>query len=419
MRQAERPERKFSFSSILGLNYLGTLVGTLAIALLIFPALGRVYSMAVLSLFNLSVCLYLLPKLGFKKQGLAVCLVAISLVINVGCIVKKHDIDQTYLKTLYYAFDIGEHIKKNPEVFPDGGVRGMVSSVANLIDEFEPVDRTRSIYQEIDIINYPDGSTFLCLDENLQISTFGQLAYHEGFIHMPIAMHHNYPKKVLLLGGGDGFAARELLRYPHVESITQVELDPAMIDLAKNHKWMLEMNKNSFDDERVNLIVDDAFDWVRLNRHLKFDAIYVDFPFPFNYVTLRLYSVELYRNLRKMLSPGGFVAIDSPLSTDVDAKEDDSFYLYNCMIFTTIKAAGFTHPIPYDLETHGFITCSKDDMPMSIEMPYDFPLELSYVNDQMLNEIDELQKFPYEISDKHLNSIFKPTLIYTPKYRYD
>jgi len=118
-----------------------------------------------------------------------------------------------------------------------------------------------------------------------------------------------------VLGGGDGLVARELLRQPGIAQIVQVELDPAVIDLART--TMREANGGSLDNPRVQVVIDDAMRWLRGPDVGRFDAVIVDLPDPDTPVLGRLYSTEFYGLVGRVLAPGGLMVVQagSPFST--------------------------------------------------------------------------------------------------------
>ena len=115
---------------------------------------------------------------------------------------------------------------------------------------------------------------------------------------------------VLVLGAGDGLALREVLRYPDVESVTLVELDPAVVRLARTEPRLRELNAGAFDDPRVRLVHTDAFGWLR-DAADRFDAVIVDLPDPDETATAKLYSVEFYTLVRAVLADGARVVVQS------------------------------------------------------------------------------------------------------------
>ncbi|GAA4414195.1 polyamine aminopropyltransferase [Actinokineospora soli] len=147
----------------------------------------------------------------------------------------------------------------------------------------------------------------LFLNGDLQFSSVDEYRYHEALVHPAMAGPH---ANVLVLGGGDGLALREVLRYPDVEAVTLVELDPAMIALARTEPRLLAANGNAFADPRVTVRTEDAFSWLRSLR-ADFDVIIVDMPDPDSTATAKLYSVEFYGLVAQALGDGGRVVVQA------------------------------------------------------------------------------------------------------------
>jgi len=118
------------------------------------------------------------------------------------------------------------------------------------------------------------------------------------------------PANILILGGGDGLAAREVLRHPGVERVTLVDLDPAMTRMFSHIPMLTELNQGSLSDPRLTVINADGFRWVREARG-RYDAIIVDFPDPTDFALGKLYTTSFYRALRRRVAPGGIVAVQS------------------------------------------------------------------------------------------------------------
>jgi spermidine synthase len=141
------------------------------------------------------------------------------------------------------------------------------------------------------------------------------------------------PHRVLILGGGDGLALREVLKYPSVEHVTLVDLDPKMTSLSKAFPALADLNHHSFSDKRVRVINQDAMIWID-GTHEQFDAAIVDFPDPNNFALGKLYTTRFYRLLRARLTADAAVSVQctSPLF----ARRS-----YWCII-RTMEAAGFS-----------------------------------------------------------------------------
>lgn len=171
-----------------------------------------------------------------------------------------------------------------------------------------------SQYQRIVVTRGKTGYA-LFLNGNLQFNSFDEYRYHEALVHPAFAAYDGKPKRVLVLGGGDGLALREILKYPSVESVQLVDLDPFMTGLSDAFPALGELNHHSFKDPRVKVANGDAFVWLDNNEIEPFDIAIVDFPDPNNFALGKLYSTRFYSLLKKKLQPDAAVVIQctSPL----------------------------------------------------------------------------------------------------------
>ncbi|MGH3812663.1 MAG: polyamine aminopropyltransferase, partial [Pseudonocardiaceae bacterium] len=169
----------------------------------------------------------------------------------------------------------------------------------------------QSDYQQI-VVTERDGDIRLYLDGDLQFSSLDEHRYTETLVHPALARD---PRRVLILGGGDGLATRDVLRHPSVREVVQVELDPAVIELANTR--LAGLNDGALRDPRVHVVIEDAFRWLRERPAQGFDTVIVDLPDPDTPVLGRLYSTEFYGLVAAALDPGGLVVVQSgsPYST--------------------------------------------------------------------------------------------------------
>ncbi|QDQ27185.1 polyamine aminopropyltransferase [Chitinimonas arctica] len=149
----------------------------------------------------------------------------------------------------------------------------------------------------------------LFLNGNLQFSSRDEYRYHEALVHPGLASLP-WAKRVLVLGGGDGLAIREILKYPQIESVTLVELDPAMPNLFKTHPALRKLNGGALDSPRVHIINTDAFQWLDRQQDA-FDFIVVDFPDPTNYAVGKLYTNTFYRLVERALNVRGRMVVQA------------------------------------------------------------------------------------------------------------
>ncbi|AYE95418.1 spermidine synthase [Mycobacterium paragordonae] len=264
-------------------DYLGALVGGLAWPFLLLPHLGMIRGAAATGIINLLaaaiVAVFLLRRVVSGRQlAAALTALAAALALLVTLLVRAQDIEVSTRQQLYA----------------------------------DPIIAHRhSAYQDI-VVTRRDNDMRLYLDGDLQFSTRDEYRYTESLVYPALG---GGARSVLVLGGGDGLAARELLRQPGLQRIVQVELDPAVIELART--TMRDANGGSLDNPRVRVVIDDALSWLRGARSDRFDAVIVDLPDPDTPVLGRLYSTEFYALVAGVLNPGGLVVVQagSPFST--------------------------------------------------------------------------------------------------------
>lgn len=146
-----------------------------------------------------------------------------------------------------------------------------------------------------------------------RISSRDKYRYHEALVHPALAVLP-HARHVLILGGGDGLAAREVLKYAQIESITLVDLDAKMTSLFKDNRLPADMNHGSLSSPKLSVVNRDAFVWLDSNPQV-FDLIVIDFPDPSNYSLGKLYSSAFYRLLEKRLSARRLAVIQAAAQT--------------------------------------------------------------------------------------------------------
>ena len=201
-----------------------------------------------------------------------------------------------------------------------------------------------SPYQRIVVTKGKTGYA-LFLNGNLQFNSFDEYRYHEALVHPAFAAFEATPRRVLVLGGGDGLAIREVLKYPSVESVTLVDLDPEMTNLSKNLPALAELNNHAMEDRRVSVINADAYVWLGETDTESFDIAIVDFPDPNNFALGKLYTTRFYNLLKTKLKPDSAVVVQctSPLFAR------NSYW----SIIKTLEAAGF-HVKPFQTTVPSF-----------------------------------------------------------------
>jgi spermidine synthase len=229
-------------------------------------------------------------------------------------------------------------------------------------------------YQRI-VLTRGRGSFQLFLNGNLQFSSADEYRYHEALVHPALSLKPG-ARRVLVLGGGDGLAARELLRYPGIEEIRLVDLDAEMVRIARENPLLVSVNKGSMLSPRVKVDNEDAYLWLQAD-HGRFDAAIVDFPDPNNFALGKLYTTRFYRLLRGALAPDAPVAVQS--TSPLMARR--SFW---CVV-RTMEEAGFSarpyHSFVPSFGEWGFVLARGTPF----EVPTHLPMaDLSWLSEELL-----------------------------------
>jgi spermidine synthase len=224
-------------------------------------------------------------------------------------------------------------------------------------------------------------TTRLFLNGNLQFSSDDEYRYHEVLVHPAVAALGRDPRSALVLGGGDGLAARELLRYPSLEQILLIDLDAAVTDAFRNLPVAARLNGGALSDPRVVIRNEDAYKYLEQSTE-SFDLAIVDFPDPGNYAVGKLYTDTFYRLLRERLGVRGVMVVQA--TSPQYARE--SFW----SIVTTLEAAGFTaaplHVYVPSFGEWGFVLAGAEGLAPPATLRVD-PASLRYLDAGILPEI--------------------------------
>jgi spermidine synthase len=216
----------------------------------------------------------------------------------------------------------------------------------------------------------------LFLDNNLQFSAADEYRYHEALVHPAFASAARHAR-VLVLGGGDGLATREILRYPDVKEVTLVDLDGAVTDLARSSPWLVELNHDAFHEPRVHVVNADAMVWLAEGESsAPFDVAVVDFPDPNNFALGKLFTSRFYKLLRARLADDAVAVVQA--TSPLVARR--SFW---CIV-RTIEASGYEarpyHAFVPSFGEWGFVLASPRELPP----PSRVPAGLRYLTDAEL-----------------------------------
>ncbi|WP_223847161.1 polyamine aminopropyltransferase [Hymenobacter montanus] len=272
-------EHRFAFKDLVAqvftFDYVGALLASLIFPLVLVPQLGLIRTSLLFGAFNLAVAALVLarfpetrPYRGRFTTGIGAALLGLT-----GLFVFANQL-LAYTETLAFQDQV-IYSKSTP-------------------------------YQRIVLTRSPR-ELRLFLNGNLQFSSADEYRYHEALVH-PLLQALPHARRVLVLGGGDGLAVRELLKYPHLTTIRLVDLDPGMTKLFQHNELLLSLNRKALLSPKVQVLNADAYQWVRQDTS-HYDAIIVDFPDPGNYSIGKLYSAAFYTALAKRLATHGRMVV--------------------------------------------------------------------------------------------------------------
>ncbi|MBA3530356.1 MAG: polyamine aminopropyltransferase [Ardenticatenales bacterium] len=294
---------KDALANVLAFDYLGALIASVLFPLLLLPELGVLKTAFVTGLLNMAVVFLNLhtfrDRLRQWRQLLGVS-VTVTLLLLAGTA-------WSFQLTSFFEMQLYE-------------------------DAIIYTQQTR--YQRIVMTRWGE-DVRLFLDGNLQFSTRDEYRYHEPLVHPALSLTRSR-ESILILGGGDGLAVREILKYEDVQPIELVDIDPAMTELANSHPVILAANEGALMDPRVELVHQDAFKYLEEGAE-QFGVIIIDLPDPNNESLGKLYTREFYKMVRRHLAGGGVVAVQA--TSPYFARE--TFW---CIVHTAADAGFQTWP---------------------------------------------------------------------------
>lgn len=344
-------------SRVLAFDYIGALVASLLFPIFLVPKLGLNRTSLLFGMFNAAVGIWgtwlLLPLLKrnvtlMRVKGLVIFVLLLIAFIKADKLTTLAE-DAMFVDNIIYA-------KSSP-------------------------------YQRIVVTKGKTGYA-LFLNGNLQFNSFDEYRYHEALVHPAFAAFPADAKRILVLGGGDGLALREIEKYKSVEFIQLVDLDPEMTKVSSAVPALGELNKHAFDDQRVHVTNADAFVWLDNTQTEPFDIAIIDFPDPNNFALGKLYTTRFYNLLKSKLKPDSAVVIQT--TSPLIARNS-----YWCII-KTLESVGFTVR-PYQTTVPSFGIWGFALVKLQ---PFDSPtkpsdVELHFLND---NSFASMFEFPADTS---------------------
>ena len=357
-------------SQVLTFDYLGALVVALAFPLLLVPHLGLVRTGIFFGLLNAFVAVWALwlfrADLRAWHGHATAC--ALTVAALLGAMLGADQLT-TWAEDRFY----GEHI----------------------------IVRESSDYQRV-VVTSGNAGVRLFLNGNLQFDSKDEYRYHEALVH-PAMAAQGAPKRVLVLGGGDGLAVREILRYPSVESVSLVDLDPHMTTLFSTMPLLRQLNRDSLLSPKVKVTNADAFGWLEQHPAEMFDVIVIDFPDPSNFALGKLYTASFYQLVDQHLAADGYAVVQT--TSPLIARR--SFWT----VVTTLEAVGLT-TTPYHAHVPsfgewGFVLASRRPW----RTPTALPPGLRFLS---LDGLPALMNFPLDMSrvPTEVNRLSNQALVY-------
>lgn len=375
---------RVNVSSIIEKDYYGSLLGGIFFAFIAMPFIGLTYTPFILGAINLAVAfvlIYVLQKgvpLHLKRQ---IIIMALGVFILVSC-------------GLYFSEPIilfGEQKKYRDKI----------------------IYSEQSKYQRIVITEWNEHH-WLFLNGNQQFSTLDEVMYHEPLVHPVMQLVGGAPSNILLVGGGDGCALREILKYPSISKVDLVDLDPAMTNLGKTNPIIKELNQSSMNHEKVDIYNEDGFNFLNDAEKL-YDVIIIDLPDPRSIELARMYSKEFYEQCYLKLRPNG--ALITQAGSPYYAMK--AFYCIN----KTMESANFVvQPIHNQILTMGqwgwsigVKNRSKEILKNDLKTLSFKAIETRWINQEAMEHMLSFGKnfFLEEEDSIEINTVIEPKL-----YRY-
>jgi len=330
-------------ANVLSFDYLGALAGSLAFPLLLLPTFGFTRSSLFIGLLNVLVAVINLVFLHRLLRRPFVLWAAALLVIAL----------------------LGSGFR-----WADWAVDAMREKATGE----RIVHKEHSLYQQL-LLTRKKEVLRLYLNGHQQFQSNIEQAYHDFLVHPAMSLASER-RNILILGGGDGLALREILKYPNLSRIVMVDIDPQMTAFARNHALMRELNKGAMDDPRLEVRNEDAFLFLRQGQDL-FDVVIVDLPSPTNISLSKLYTVEFYRLLRARLAPKGVGAVQC---ANVHPNGRQAYW----SIVKSMRAAALAVR-PFHLATGGFALIAKE--PSAMEGTVKLTVPTSYLTPDVAEKV--------------------------------
>lgn len=364
---------KSNLAYVLSLDYIGALIATLLFPFLLLPFVGTFLTSIIFGLVNIALGLFIYR--FFTKQ------------LSVE---KKAKIEITALACILFFGVLAFYSNRLLNHWEDSFYTSRI------------IYSEQSPYQKL-VLTKNKTDVRLYINRIIQFSSIDEYRYHESLALIPLEAAP-FKKSVLILGGGEGLLAREVLKNPEVESITIVDLDPEVFRLGKENTYVREMNQDALHNDKVTLIANDAMVFLK-ETDQRYDVVLVDLPDPSNESVARLYSTAFFKMLKERMTAYGVMATQStgPFHTR---------RAYWC-IYETLKASGFSKLYPYhayvpSFGDWGFLLASSHEI-----QPENFQSDLScrYLDSTVVEKMFYFEKDIDNPGNLSVNRLDQPVLL--------
>jgi len=392
---------KDALAGALALDYVGALVGSLALPIILLPVVGMFPAAAIIGAIP-----------AFMVVALAIAFPRLRHWGRYGLI-----LGLLLLVLAPFMVPLGDRLE-------------------NTLYKAPVIARIQSPYQRI-VLTRRGPDLRLFLDGDLQFSSFDEYRYHEALVHPALSANreirgqegignvgvwdgksvgnnpsvsgspsHPHPlspaRRVLILGAGDGLALREVLKWQDVERVVLIDLDRAVVDLAQHHPFLVKENANAYADSRVQVMQADAFVAVPELQE-QFDVIIADFPDPDRDAIAKLYSQGFYQRLLSRLAPNGVLVTQA--SSPFFAPK-----AFACVVATLDSVGLKTYPYVVEVPSFGlwgFVLATRSPLqPQSL----DLPVATRFLNEPTLHNLFQLPK-DIELGNVEINRLSQPIIV--------
>ncbi len=275
----QKQSSRHSLANVLSIDYLGALIASVAFPLVLLPQLGLIRSSFAIGLINI---LTALTNLYFFRSYLNRTKLLTVISLGILAVLIGFTIYGTVL-TRYAE----KHLYFDQIIF-------------NKQTPYQKIVVTKSATRE---------EQHLYIDGHIQFSSRDEYRYHEALVHPTLSIAGKR-ENVLVLGGGDGLAAREILKYADVKLIHLVDIDPEMTKISKELPMLSELNQGSLEDPRLTIFNEDAFSFIN-QPGIFYDRVIIDMPDPHNEAINKLYSKEFYTMIRRRMAANAVLVSQS------------------------------------------------------------------------------------------------------------